>query len=177
MKWVILAVIVLAVLVTTALVIGSRMSRDHVATVRGRYAASPSRLWEKISDPARAASWRSDVKRVEMLPPRDGRIAWRESSGTGDITYEMVEQKPMESQVSRITDETLPYGGQWEYRLTPDGSGTELTITERGFVKPALFRFLSRTVFSLTSTLEAYHRSLAATLDEPSRIISSTVEH
>lgn len=177
MKWVILAVIVVALLVTTALAIGSRMSRDHVATVRARYAASPARVWEKISDPAQAASWRSDLKRVEMLPPHDGRIAWRETSGNGEITYEMVAQKPMESQVSRIIDETLPYGGQWEYRLTPDGSGTELTITERGFVKPALFRFLSRTVFSLTSTMEAYHRSLAGTLNEPSRIMSSTVEH
>jgi hypothetical protein len=63
--------------------------------------------------------------------------------------------------VSRIANDDLPFGGKWTYLLEPDGAGTKLSITEDGFVKPALFRFLSRFVFGHTSTLDGYLRALA----------------
>lgn len=150
--------------------VGGRMPRDHVASVRGTYAASPASIWDVISNPAQSASWRNDVKRIDMLSTNDGRLAWKEMSSRGTTSYEMVSQEAMVSQVSRITDERLPYGGQWEFQLTPRGTGTELLITERGFVKPAIMRLVARTVFSSTSTMEAYHRSLALHLKERPQI-------
>jgi hypothetical protein len=176
MKWLALAVLVVGLSVATAWFIGTRMSPDHIARVAARYSASPDALWAKISDPSNAASWRKELTKVDVLASGNGKFAWRETAGRDVITYEMESQSAPKSQVTRITDESLPFGGQWEYELTPDGNGTVLKITERGFVRPALFRVLSRTVFSLTSTMETYHRSLAAALNEPSRITSSTVE-
>jgi uncharacterized protein YndB with AHSA1/START domain len=160
----------LGVTAILAVIAGGRMPRDHIAAVRGTYAAAPAQVWALISDPAQAASWRTDVKRVDMLPTNDGRVAWKEMTGNGVITYAMVAQEPMVSQISRITDERLPFGGQWEFLLTPRGSGTELLITERGFVKPALMRLLARTVFSPTKSMETYHRSLALRLQERPQI-------
>jgi hypothetical protein len=177
MKWAMIIASVLALIVATAWFVGSRLPADHVATVSARYLAPPAAVWAKISDPVSAATWRTELQRVELLAPRNGHVAWREISKRDAITYEMIAQEPLVSQVSRITDESLPFGGQWEYRLTPDGTGTTLTITERGVVKSALFRTMSRTVFSLTGTMEAYHRSLATALHEPARITSSAVEH
>jgi uncharacterized protein YndB with AHSA1/START domain len=172
MSWFILAPLLLAGLAAAAVFVGRQIPRDHVAAVSATYQATPTEVWALISQPEQAAAWRAELKRVELLPPIDGRLQWKETSRHGVVSYEMLRQQPMVSQVSRITDDTLPYGGQWEYHLAPQGSGTVLSITERGFVKPALFRLLSRTVFSLTGTMEAYHRSLAARLGEPSHITS-----
>ncbi len=153
---------------------GNRLPRDHTASVRGFYAAAPDAVWTSISNPAQSASWRDDVKRVDMLPGENGRLVWKEVTGRGVTTYEMLSQVPMVSQVSRIADDTLPYGGQWEFLLTPRGAGTELLITERGFVKPAIMRLLARTVFSPTRSMEAYHRSLALHLGEQPQITTIT---
>jgi len=90
----------------------------------------------------------------------------REESGSGKVSYVMAEWDPPRRMTTRITSDDLPYGGQWEFTLAPAGSGTLLTITERGFVKPALFRFMARTFFGFTSTLEGYHRALGAKLGE-----------
>ncbi len=166
MKWLLSFVIVLGIAFAIMFILGSRFPRDHVATVRARYQAAPAAIWALISNPSLAASWRSDVKSVDTLPPVGGLPAWREHSRQGITTYVMAEQHAMTSQVSRITDDALPYGGQWEFTLVPSGSGSELTITERGVVKPPLFRFLARTVFGFTSSLEEYHRSLAGKLNE-----------
>jgi Activator of Hsp90 ATPase homolog 1-like protein len=172
MTWFTLALLLLVALVLVALVAGRRIPREHVAAVSAMYQAPPAEVWAMISQPAQAAAWRTDLKAVDMLPAIDGRFRWKETSRHGVVAYEMVSQQPMVSQVTRITDDTLPYGGQWEYHLAPNGNGTVLSITERGFVNPVIFRLLSRTVFSLTGTMEAYHRSLAAHLGEPAHITS-----
>jgi uncharacterized protein YndB with AHSA1/START domain len=163
-------VFMLALTAVLALIVGSRMPRDHVSAVRGIYNAPLADVWALVSDPTQSATWRGDVKRVDVLPTTDGRLAWKETTGHGVTAYEMAAQQPMVSQITRITDETLPYGGQWEFLLTPRATGTELLITERGFVKPALMRLLARTVFSPTKTMVAYHQSLANRLRERAQI-------
>ncbi len=170
MAFLIFFVFMLTVTAILAVIVGKRMPRDHVAAVYGIYNAAPEAVWALISDPTQSATWRGDVKRVDKLPRTDGRLAWKEMTDRGVTTYEMVAQEPMVSQITRITDEKLPYGGQWEFRLTRRGAGTELLITERGFVKPAIMRLLARTVFSQTKSLVAYHQSLANRLRERAQI-------
>jgi hypothetical protein len=157
---------ILVAVVVIALVVGSNLPREHVAVVRTRYAAAPAAVWNLLSDPAAAPDWRKDVKRVEKIPDINGHSAWKEESGFGLITYELVESTEGVSRTTRIADETLPYGGQWEFRLAAAGMGTELVITERGFVKPALFRFMSRYLFGYTGTLKGLMTELGAKLGE-----------
>lgn len=166
MKTVLVVVAAVVGLLVLAMLIGTLLPRDHVATVRARYAASPAAIWALIADPATAPSWRPGLKSVEFLSPVDGRPAWRERSRSDSVNYLITEWDPPRRLVSRITSDNLPWGGQWEYSLVPSGPGTELSITERGFVNPALFRFLSRFVFGHTSTMEKYHRALGTKLGE-----------
>ena len=163
------ALVALAVVVAIVLAIvgvGSALPREHVATVRARFAASPHATWMVISDPLGASTWRTDVKSIEALPDRDGRRAWREVSGSGTVTFVLAETTPERAMVTRIADDDLPFGGQWEFALHQSGAGSELTITERGFVKPALFRFMARYVFGYTSTMKGYLIALGARLGE-----------
>ncbi len=166
MKSLVVVAVSLVLLLVIALRIGARLPRDHVATVRSRYAASVDVIWSKLTAPAAYAAWRTDLKGVELLNADSSHPEWVEHGKHGDIRYVIAERTERTRLLTRITDETLPYGGTWEFTLTPDGTGTLLTITERGFVKPALFRLLSRFVFGLTGTLEAYHRSLARAVGE-----------
>jgi len=82
-------------------------------------------------------------------------------------TFEVVEEAPPQRLVTRIADEDLPFAGSWTYELTPAGEGaTRITVTERGEVKPVVFRALSKYVFTHHRTLEQYLRALAARFGE-----------
>ena len=166
MKWLLISVVVLVALLAIVALVGTMLPSDHVATVRAKYAAKPEAIWAVIADPTKATEWRKDLKSVESLPSVEGRAAWREESGFGKVSYRMADWDPPRRMTTRITSDDLPYGGQWEFSLAPTRDGTELSITERGFVKPALFRFMARFLFGFTSTLEDYHRALGKKLGE-----------
>jgi hypothetical protein len=156
----------LVLLVAMMFLGGSRLPRDHVAAVRATYAAPPETVWALIADPDAAPAWRKDLKSVERRPNVAGRESWAEVTSSGTVIYELAESVAPTRRVTRIADESLPFGGQWEYDLSPAGSGTILTITERGFVKPAPFRFLARYVFGYTATMRDYLVALGARLGE-----------
>lgn len=166
MSWALIALGAVAVVGGVAAAIGSTLPRDHVATVRARFAASPAAVWAIIADPLSAASWRGDVKKVVALPDRNGQKSWSEETGNGTVTYVLAVSDPPRAMTTRIVDEALPFGGQWEFVLQASQQGSELTITERGFVKPALFRFMARYIFGYTSTARDYLVALGVKLDE-----------
>lgn len=73
-----------------------------------------------------------------------------------DPDYVIVEQAPPRRLVTRVADPELPYGGTWTFELEPDGSGTRLTITERGQIHNPIFRVIARFVFGYAATMETY---------------------
>jgi hypothetical protein len=152
----------LVALVIVMNVIGALLPRDHVATRRARIAQSPDILWTDLTSVEAFPTWRKDVTRVETLPPREGRTAWREISRHGTIPFEIEVAEAPRKLVTRIADPSLPFGGTWTFELTADGGGTIVAITEAGEVKPPIFRFLSRFVFGHTSGIDAYLRALSA---------------
>ena len=172
MKWIVVAVLVIAVLVASIVAIGFALPEKHVAARTARYRASPAEVWTAITDVSAFPSWRRDVKSVEQLEPVNGHPSWRELGSDGAITYRVVASTPPSPGptgrlVTRIADETLPFGGEWEYEVSPDGTGSRLTITERGEVYNPFFRFMSRFVFGHTMTIDAYLRDLRSRLGEP----------
>ena len=93
-KWILLVVLLLAAVAGIAALIGSRLPREHVAAVRATYAAPPAALWALMGNPSTYASWRTDAKSIELLPPVDGKPAWRETTSNGAIDYVMAESDP-----------------------------------------------------------------------------------
>jgi uncharacterized protein YndB with AHSA1/START domain len=158
MKWTLVVVGGLVAVVLLVVVIGAMLPRDHVASTSAVVAAPPQAVWNVVSDPASAASWR-DVQRVEMLST-GGATRWREFSKHGAITMEQMEALAPSRFVTRIADTDLGFGGTWTIALAPEGTGTRVTIREDGFVSNPLFRFMSRFVFGHYGTQEAYLRAL-----------------
>ena len=151
---------VLVGLVVLATLIGLFLPREHTASRTATFAQSPAALFATVRDLTALPAWRSGLKSVELLPAVAGRPAYRENGPHGPVTYVVVEEHAAEKLILRIADDSLPYGGTWTFEFSQAGSGGMLRITERGFVKPALFRFLARFVFGHTSTMETYLRDL-----------------
>jgi uncharacterized protein YndB with AHSA1/START domain len=161
MKWIAIVVGVVVALIVLVVVIGSLLPRDHVATVSARIAAPPAKVWAAITEPDSFTAWRSDLTRVDVLPSNAGGVSWREHSKNGAMTMVMENVEPPRRMATRIVDENLPFGGRWEFDLSPDGAdASRVTITERGWVSNPLFRFVSRFVMGHTATLDAYLRAL-----------------
>jgi hypothetical protein len=148
----------LFVLVLAVTAIGYILPQNHVASVQTVLAVPPSGVFERISDPAKYPAWRKDLTRVDILATQP--LKWREHGNDDPITYEVVESHPPDRHVVRIADPDLPFGGTWTYELRREGSGTHLTITERGEVYNPIFRFVGRFFMSPTATMERFVEAL-----------------
>jgi hypothetical protein len=161
--WILLAVV--GAIAAAIVVLGMTQPRGHVAIVRATFARPPAELFAAISDHVGQKSWRADLKSIEMLPPQQGKAVFRETTGFGPMTLIVDESTPPRRYVTRILDESLPFGGAWTYELEPNGAGAQLTITEAGEIKSFLFRALSP-FFSKTATIEGYLKALGGKFGE-----------
>jgi hypothetical protein len=167
MKLLLLILVSLAVLVAVIAIVGALLPREHVATRAASFNRPPAELYAMARDFAAAPQWRSDVKSVELLPIRNGRACFRETTRHGAITFVVIEDRPSEKLITRIDDADLPFGGTWAFEFAAHGaSGATLRITERGEVKNVIFRFLARYVFGHAKTMETYLRDLGRRLGE-----------
>jgi polyketide cyclase/dehydrase/lipid transport protein len=162
MRWILVVAITLVGLVALIAIVGAMLPRDHVASVTARIAANPGDVWTTITTPAAFPEWRSDVKRVELLPSTATGPSWREHGRNGALTFAVEVWEPPTRFVGRIADTGLPFGGSWEYRVDPDGpTASRVTITERGSIYNPIFRFVSRFVTGYTATMAGYLKALA----------------
>ena len=173
MRWLLGAVFLVVALVALVFLVGALLPAAHVASRSAGLSAPPERVWAVMTAVDDFPRWRPGVRAVEVLDAAGGARRWREHESAEKrdrgITYEVIESAPPHRLVTRIADAGLPFGGRWEYDLAPDGSGTRLTITERGEVYNPLFRFLSRFVFGHTATMEKYLAALERRLTASSR--------
>lgn len=157
MKWLLIGIGVLVVIAVLVTVLGAALPQGHVASRQVRLNASPYVVWKLITEVDAFPTWRPDVKRVERLPDRNGRVVWAEETSSGRITLAVDRIEPPRLLVVRIADPELPFGGTWTYELSADPpGGTTLTITENGEVYNPIFRFMARYVFGHEATLATY---------------------
>jgi len=164
MIWIAYVVGGVAGLIALMALIGLTLRADHVATRAAVIPGAPAEVFAVIRDVAGYPRWRSGLKKVDLLPPVDGKQAFREHGSQGTIPFVIDEDVPPSRLVTRIADDKLPFGGRWVITVEPEGGGSRVTVTEEGVVKNPIFRFLSRTVFSLTRTQELWLRDLGRVL-------------
>jgi len=160
LTWVLWIVGAVALLIAAVALVGSRLPKGHVATVRAHHPQPPEVLWAVVTNLADAANWRSDLRSIELTASEDGQAVWIEHGRNGNIKMRVERSEPPQRLVIRIADPKLPFGGSCTYVFEPTESGTLLHITEDGEVYNPIFRFLSRVVFGPYGTLERYQRDL-----------------
>jgi hypothetical protein len=140
--------------------VGRSLPPDHSATVVDTLASTADVTWDALTDVWAYPQWRPGVDAVEIIA-LDGRPAWRETGSAGELTFEIVSVEPTRRMVTRIADETLPFGGTWSWTLDADGDATIVTVREDGVIRSPVFRFFARYVFGYTGTMETYLAALA----------------
>ncbi|WP_050419506.1 SRPBCC family protein [Bradyrhizobium tropiciagri] len=166
-------VAILVLLIAAVFGIGAALPKEHRAEVDAVVPLSPDHLWKLIADPSQATKWRTDLASAEEISPN----VVRETSKKGEaMTFETMHSDPPNVLVRRIADTNLPFGGQWRITIDPDQGQSRINIVEDGFVKPALFRFVSRfamghdrTIKNFLSDLKDYSSKLSASSDEWTR--------
>jgi hypothetical protein len=160
LKWTLIVGLGLVAIVIFVAIAGALLPKGHRASRTATIAAPPAVIFGVITDFARGAEWRRDVKEVEVLPD-DGRGRMiREHGSHGVVPYRVEVFDPPARLVMRIADPSLPYGGSWTYELRPDAEGASLTITEEGEVYNPIFRFMQKVLFSPYTTMDQYIEDL-----------------
>jgi uncharacterized protein YndB with AHSA1/START domain len=168
MKWLAIGLGTLVGLALLITIVGAVRPADHTASITVRLDRPRAEVWATITDFTGTPVWFSEVKSSERIADVDGRPAWKENVGGFDAT--LVERERVEG--TRIAREILPSGsfsGTWTYELADDGTGTRLTITERGHVGNAFFRGMM-VFMDPTKTMRQYAEALGARLGVPARV-------
>jgi len=156
MKWLIYGGVILVGVAALIVLIGALLPKEHVASRKILLPASQNDVFALIAGPS---DWRG--LKYELLTASP--LKWRETDAGGEaITYERVETTAPSRIVNRIADPKLPFGGSWTYVIAPNGTGSEITVTENGEVYNPLFRFVSKFIMGHSATIEKYQRDLAA---------------
>lgn len=113
--------------VLAAAVLAFAVPEDHEVSRSAVYPRSPDQVFDVVTTYADLAGWRSDVESVRMLAS-DRFIELRDA---GEVEFHVTETKrPIE--VVAETNGPGDRGGSWSFQISVDGTGSRLTITERG---------------------------------------------
>lgn len=154
LKGVVIAVVVLAAIVGLIFALGASLPRTHSAQSERLISAPAERVAARIRVVRDYPSWR-DVTVEEVREGDDG-VSYVEVSHGDKIAFRIREVEPGQRFVSVITDETLPFGGQWTWTVEPHETQTLVRIQEDGEIKSPVFRFFARYVFGYEATMRAY---------------------
>jgi carbon monoxide dehydrogenase subunit G len=172
MRWVLIILGSVVGLVVLVALIGLLLPRNHRATSRLSLPQPPDTVWAAVRDFGQVAAWWPDVKKVERLEDAEGKERWRESLG-GDmaLVLRIAEESPPIRMRSVIEDTGEPFGGEWIYQITAEGTGSVVEITEDGWVSNPIFRVISR--------LMGHHRTMDSYLGALGRKfgVSASPEH
>jgi uncharacterized protein YndB with AHSA1/START domain len=156
----------LAILALVFYLAGSQMPREHRSVVLATFTASRTAVWDAITDYAAMPSWWPAVKSVRTEKRPDGsEVTWNKDSHGEEIPYRTGESRVNEKLVRIIAKENLAFGGKWTFELADaPGGGTQLTLTEDGFINPAIFRAVAKWFIGLDATQKDFIANLEKNL-------------
>lgn len=146
---------------------GRAQPREHYVVSSITLVAPADSVWKVIRDIERSPTWWSDVRGVRRLTDKP-RESWEQDMGAaGMVRMEITRVVPGRQMTTTIlNDEQQDWGGTWTYDVVPTASGTELTITEEGWVDPPLGRAFMK-LRGRYRTIDSFLRSLGAHFGEP----------
>ncbi len=157
----------LAAVLLGILLAGALLPRNHRASQTGHFQASPERIWAALMDIENYPGWRPDVSSIQMRPPVDGRLSWKEFGWYGSVTLRVDEASPTRHLVTRVVASQVPFTSVWIFTLTPEGdSGTKLQLDESREIPNPLYRLPVRIFHGGRASVGSYLNALGKKLGE-----------
>lgn len=159
--------IVLAVVATVVLGIGLALPRTHRATSRITLQKSPEEVWAAVRNlDALLGSWK-DLQEAGRVADQGGKEVWRQKAGGFEMKLIIEEATPTSRMVTRIDAAAdAAFGGTWTYVLAAVGGGTQVTVTEDGYVSNPMFRVMMKAMGS-HRTLDGFLTGLGIKFGQP----------
>lgn len=168
MKFVIkLVAIGMFLVIGGAYLYGRGLPREHVVTASITLVAPADTVFKVIRNIEGQATWWPALKGVERITgaPKE---SWREDMGaSGTIEIEIGDVVPGSSmEVNILNAEEQGWGGTWYYEVRPSASGTEVVITEEGWIDSPVFRTIMK-LRGAHRTVDSYLIALGGHFGEP----------
>ncbi len=147
---------------------GRSLPREHRVSSTITLVARPDTVYRVIRNVRGAALWWTDVQSVRPLAGKP-RESWEEDMGaSGKVQLEITSENPGSQLITTVlNDDQQDWGGKWIYTVSSSASGTEVRITEEGWVEKPFFRVVSKLI-GHHKTVDSYLSSLAAYFGEVS---------
>jgi uncharacterized protein YndB with AHSA1/START domain len=144
--------------------------RNHHATSRLRLVHAPEQVWAVVRDLEGVPRWWPEMRNAEHLPDRVGQDRYRQTLRNNFTMTVCVAESEPGVRLRTVIDAPpgAPFGGAWIYELLTVGTGTELRVTEEGWIGPVIFRAIAR-LMGYHRTLDGYLSALARRLGEAAR--------
>jgi uncharacterized protein YndB with AHSA1/START domain len=156
-------------LLSVMTIVGLFMPRDHVASRQLTLKSPTDEVWRVLGDAPNWPTWWKALHKVEPLPDRGGRQAYRLLFADGRTKFDLVissAQDPTEL-VTQIDDVNKMFEGTWTYILTPTPNGCTVRLTENGSVPNPLIRLMARLMMNQAMYIESNLSALAECFGEP----------
>lgn len=165
-RFLVRAVLALVILVSVAYGVGLTMPRDHLVASRINLAASPDSVFSVLRAFGDYPNWDRDFSSSVRGKSSRGREVWVQETTGMTMSIEVKESRAPSRLVTEVvTDEKSVWGGEWTYEVKSTGAGTEVTITERGWIKSPPFRVLMK-LMGPYRTADRVLKNLGAKFDE-----------
>src|SRR5512140_3975231 len=143
-----------------------RMPREHLVSSRIQITAPRDSVWAVVRAFGDYPKWDDDFKSSVRGTSQGGHEVWVQEVGGMTMSVAITEVRAPSRLVTEIlTDEKSQWGGVWTYELAATGSGTEITVTEAGWIKPPLFRVMMK-MMGTHSAMDGLLKHLAAKFGE-----------
>lgn len=146
---------------------GRSLPGEHVARSTIVLVAPADSVFALIRNVGSTPTWWSDMRSSRRLSgyPRE---TWEEDMGAAGVLHiEITQVSPPRQIVTTIVDtEEAGWGGVWTYDIASSATGTELTITEEGYIDSPIYRVIMKFI-GVHRSMDSYLRSLGAHFGEP----------
>jgi uncharacterized protein YndB with AHSA1/START domain len=160
LRFLLLIATAVVLIISATFAYGSSLPREHVATSRAVLSQPIEQVWEVVRNPAALRGTWSDLTSAERVPAASGMETWVQVVDGFEMRLQVTNVQPPRRLVTTIVpDADSTFGGAWTYELTPVQGGTQVTITESGWIGNPFYRVLGR-VFGLHRSIEGYLKAL-----------------
>jgi hypothetical protein len=166
MQWILRLLGFVILLIAAAILIGLTLpaQTEHTRTIILQQ--KPETVFAVLTDVKKLPEWNRNMRKIEVLPPIDGKQATKQTFKGGMTMVVVTAQSSSPNLLVReIREGSGPFGGSWTYEIWSKTGGTEVALKERSEINNPFFRVMVK-IFGPTKYMDEHLIDLGKRLGE-----------